>query len=307
MQSRDAIAGLSIAGLMLPEAIAYAGIAGLPPQRAIVSALIGGLVYLILGRSRFAIISPTSSSAAILAAALATLPSGTSSGASATLLVALVGAIFCVMAAARLGGLASFISRPVLRGFAFGLAITIIIKQLPVIVGVPLHRFAIGPLLLTLLENAGRWHVASIMTALAALAMLLILRRVPALPGAFLVLAAGIGASVLLDLPALGVASVGAIDLVPRWEPIDWPDWQQLSRLTQLAAPIVLILLAESWGTMRSLALRHGDRVEPNREMAALGLANVGAAIAAGQSGDGRQNPEPGLGIRLRLYMGRAV
>lgn len=282
MQSRDAIAGLSIAGLMLPEAIAYAGIAGLPPQRAIVSALIGGVVYLILGRSRFAIISPTSSSAAILAAALATLPSSTSSGASATLLVALVGAIFCVMAAARLGGLASFISRPVLRGFAFGLAITIIIKQLPVIVGVPLHRSAIGPLLLALLENAGRWHVASIITALAALAMLLILRRVPALPGAFLVLAGGIGASVLLDLPALGVASVGAIDLVPRWEPIDWPDWQQLSRLAQLAAPIVLILLAESWGTMRSLALRHGDRVEPNREMAALGLANVGAAIVQG-------------------------
>lgn len=282
MQSRDVIAGLSIAGLMLPEAIAYAGIAGLPPQRAILAALVGGAAYLILGRSRFAIVAPTSSSAAILAAALAALPPGGSAGASTTLLVALVGGMFCAMAVARLGGLASFISRPVLRGFAVGLAITIIIRQLPVIVGLPLHRAAIGPLLLALLDNAARWHAASIATALVALAFLLILRRMPALPGAFLVLAGGIGASLLLDLPAHGVASIGTIDLVPRWEPIDWPDWQQLSRLIQLAAPIVLILLAESWGTMRTLALRHGDRVDPSREMGALGLANIGAALVQG-------------------------
>nr|WP_087574263.1 SulP family inorganic anion transporter [Sphingomonas sp. CDS-1] len=283
MQGRDAIAGLSIAGLMLPEAIAYAGIAGLPPQRAILAAIAGACAYLILGRSRFAIISPTSSSAAILAAALAALPmQAGASSAAATLIVAMAGLIFCVMAAARLGGLASFISRPVLRGFAFGLAITIIIKQLPIIVGLPLHRPAIGTLLLALLDNMGGWHMASIATALAALAALLALKRVPSLPGALLVLAGGIGASVLLDLPGRGVASVGTIDLIPRWEGITLPDWQILSRLVQLAAPIVLILLAESWGTMRSLALRHGDRVEPNREMAALGVANLAAAMVQG-------------------------
>ncbi|WP_150293773.1 SulP family inorganic anion transporter [Sphingobium estronivorans] len=138
MHRRDAIAGLSIAGLMLPEAIAYAGIAGLPPQRAIVAAVAGCIAYLVLGRSRFAIISPTSSSAAILAAALAALPPDAGpKGTVATLVVAMVGAMFCTMAVARLGGLASFISRPVLRGFAFGLAITIIVKQLPIVVGLP--------------------------------------------------------------------------------------------------------------------------------------------------------------------------
>ena len=282
MQGRDAIAGLSIAGLMLPEAIAYAGIAGLPPQRAILAAVAGACAYLILGRSRFAIISPTSSSAAILAAALATLAPGIAVGAAATILVAMVGGIFCIMAAARLGGLAGFISRPVLRGFAFGLALTIIVKQLPVVTGLPLHEPTIGALLLALLENAGRWHIASLATALIALAALIALRRAPSLPGAFLVLAGGVGASALLDLPALGVASVGRIDLIPHWEGMTLPDWPQLSRLAQLAAPIVLILLAESWGTMRSLALRHGDRVEPNREMAALGLANMAAAIVQG-------------------------
>ncbi|WP_176594061.1 SulP family inorganic anion transporter [Sphingobium sp. EM0848] len=283
MQRRDAIAGLSIAGLMLPEAIAYAGIAGLPPQRAILAAMAGAVAYLILGRSRFAIISPTSSSAAILAAALASLPPGAApAGAVATLVILMVGAMFCIMAAARLGGLASFISRPVLRGFAFGLAITIIIKQLPIVVGLPLHGSTIGALLLALLEKAGSWHLASIATALAALAALLLLRRMPSLPGAFLVLVGGIGASALLDLPGRGVATVGMIDLMPRWEGMGWPGWQELSRVAQLAAPIVLILFAESWGTMRNLALRHGDRVEPNREMAALGLSNIAAALVQG-------------------------
>lgn len=283
MQRRDAIAGLSIAGLMLPEAIAYAGIAGLPPQRAILAGIAGACAYLILGRSRFAIISPTSSSAAILAAALASLPPDAGpSGAVATLIIVTVGTMFCVMAAARLGGLASFISRPVLRGFAFGLAITIIIKQLPIVVGLPLHGSTIGELLLALLGSLPSWHMASIATALAALIALLLLRRVPALPGAFLVLAGGIAASALLDLPGRGVASVGMIDLMPRWQGMRWPDWQQLSRIVQLAAPIVLILFAESWGTMRNLALRHGDRVEPNREMAALGLANIAAAMVQG-------------------------
>ena len=283
MQRHDVIAGLSIAGLMLPEAIAYAGIAGLPPQRAILAAVAGSCAYLILGRSRFAIVSPTSSSAAILAAALASLPpEGRGASAMATLIVVMVGTMFCVMAAARLGGLASFISRPVLRGFAFGLAITIIIKQLPIIVGVPLHKLPIGALLLALLRSPQSWHGASIATAIAAFTSLLLLRRMPGLPGAFLVLVGGIGASGLLDLPARGVANVGMIDLTPHWEGMFWPDWQQLSHVAQLAVPIVLILFAESWGTMRNLALRHGDKVEPNREMAALGLANIAAAMVQG-------------------------
>jgi MFS superfamily sulfate permease-like transporter len=177
---------------MLPEAIAYAGIAGLPPQRAIMAAIAGACAYLVLGRSRYAVISPTSSSAAILAAAIASLPpDGISAGALATLVVGMVGVLFCIMSMARLGGLASFISRPVLRGFAFGLAITIIVKQLPIVLGVSLHSSSIGALTIALLANAKHWHLASLATASVALAALILLRKAPSLPGAFLVLAGG--------------------------------------------------------------------------------------------------------------------
>ncbi|HRY03570.1 MAG TPA: SulP family inorganic anion transporter, partial [Beijerinckiaceae bacterium] len=130
----DLIAGLSVAGLLLPEAVAYSSIAGLAPQHGLFAAVAGLLAYAALGRSRYAIVSPTSSSAAILAASAASVAFNTPQAhreALAIGAVLLAGAFFVVAGALRLGRLSSFISRPVLRGFAFGLAITIVARQLP--------------------------------------------------------------------------------------------------------------------------------------------------------------------------------
>lgn len=283
MRKGDLIAGLSVAGLMLPEAVAYAGIAGLPPQRAIFAAIAGCLVYAWVGRSRFAIVSPTSSSAAILAAALAVLPGdATQKALLATLAVGLVGLCFLVAALARLGGLTGFVSRPVLRGFAFGLAVTIILRQLPAVVGVEVPAPDLVQLSWGLVSSLPRWHANSVITGVAALLALLWLRRVPALPGAFIVLVAGIAASALLGLEQRGVAVVGAIDLTPGWPALQPLARSSVLQLVELVLPLVLILFAESWGTMRALALRHGDAIEPNRELGALGLANAAAALVQG-------------------------
>lgn len=283
MRRGDVIAGLSVAGLMLPEAVAYAGIAGLPPQRAILAGIVGCLAYSLVGRSRFAIVSSTSSSAAILAAALgAVSASAALKAALATMAVGFVGLFFLVAALARMGGLAGFISRPVLRGFAFGLAITIILKQMPILVGLSLSDNNVFSLALALLEHLPQWHVVSIATGLLALAALLVLRRVPAIPGAFLVLAGGIAASIFLDLPQRGVAVVGAIDLRLSWPQFPELGQPMLEGLVRTVLPLVLILFAESWGTMRALALRHGDSVEPDRELGALGFANMAAALVQG-------------------------
>ena len=270
---------------MLPEAVAYAGIAGLPPQRALTAAVAGCLVYVLVGRSRFAIVSPTSSSAAILAAALASFPGEAAARlALATLAVFLTGLFFCVAASVRLGGLTGFISRPVLRGFAFGLAVTIIIRQLPSIFGVPVGGGAVFDLVGALFARAGHWHGASIATGTAALAILLLLRRLPLVPGAFVVLVGGIGASALLNLPGYGVNVVGPIDLSLSWPELPQVDWRIFSRIAQITLPLVLMLFAESWGTMRAMALRHGDVVEPNRELMALGFANLAAAVVQGMA-----------------------
>lgn len=283
MKGVDFVAGLSVAGLMLPEAVAYAGIAGLPPGRALSAAIAGALVYALVGRSRFAIVSPTSSSAAILAAALVAIPEDAAMRAMlATLAIAMAGALFLIAGALRLGGLTGFIARPVLRGFAFGLAITIIVKQVPALVGVEIPASDIFHLLWRLAQAAPSWNWASGITGAVALAALLLLRRLPALPGALLVLAAGIGVSLLLDLPARGVATVGLIRMGFALPTLSALSYDRMARLAQMVVPLALILFAESWGTMRTLALRHGDAIEPDRELSALGLANLAAALVQG-------------------------
>jgi MFS superfamily sulfate permease-like transporter len=277
---RDLLAGAAVAGIMLPEAVAYAGIAGLAPVHAIAAAVAGGLAYAMIGRSRYAIVAPTSSSAAILAAALAALPGA--GGALVIAIVLLVAAMFGAAALFRLGGLAGFVSRPVLRGFAFGLAVTIIIRQLPTVAGVSVPGGDIFAVLAGLAGRIGEVRGASVLVGAGALIALLSLRRFKALPGPLIVLAAGVALTWLVDLPGAGVALTGPIAFDPGWPslpPLGFAGW---ARIAQLALPIALILFAESWGAMRSMALRHGDTLDANRELGALGLANLASALLVG-------------------------
>ncbi len=279
----DIIAGLSVAGLILPEAVAYAHIAGLPPSRAILAVIAGGAAYCIFGRSRFAVIAPTSSSAAMLAAAIASLPGdfGTKA-AMATALVGLVGVSFLLINALRLGALSGFVARPVLHGFAFGLAITIIVKQLPVFAGIPVLGSNPFSVIQNLIEHIDTANLTSVAMGMGALALLLILRRLTRLPAALIVLSLGILLTSALGVSHQLFAVVGPIPLtiaVPSFPVFSLELW---SRLAQLALPLTLILFAESWGTIRTLALRHGDSVSAEKELVALGASNIFSAMVQG-------------------------
>lgn len=294
---RDLLAGLAVAGLMVPEAVAYAGIAGLAPGRALVAAVAGGLAYCLLGGSRLAIVSPTSSSAAILAASLGSLGVGAvPADGLATGLTLCVGMLLAAFALFRLGGLAGFVSRPVLRGFALGLAISIIARQLPALAGVTVTHHDLAGLIGDLLRQSAAWHWYSLGLGALALATLIGLRRVPGVPGTLVVMAAGVALASLCDLPARGIALAGPAPLaLPGLAlPDSFGTW---ARLVQWAVPLALIVFAESWGTVRSLALDEGDQLQPNRELRALGLANclagaaqgmpVGAGFSAGMANHG--------------------
>ncbi|MFV0280689.1 MAG: SulP family inorganic anion transporter [Rhodoblastus sp.] len=281
----DLIAGLSVAGLLLPESVAYASIAGLSPQHGVVAAIIGLIAYAAIGRSRYAMVTPTSSSAAIIAAAIATFAQRAPAidrEAIAAGAVCLAGLFFLVAGVLQLGRLSSFISRPVLRGFAFGLSVTIVARQFATMLalegvsGNPFHVAA------ELARNWRSWNMASLAIGLAALAGLIALRRYRALPGPFIVLVAGIALSHALDLSAYGVRLAGVIELFPVQAGVPNLSWREWTQLAEVAAPLFLIIFAESWGSMRSLALRHGDDIGSNRELLALGVANLLAGLARG-------------------------
>jgi MFS superfamily sulfate permease-like transporter len=304
--ARSVASGVAVAGLLIPEAVAYAAIAGLAPVQALVAAVVGLSVYFALGRSRFAIISPTSSSAAVLAAGLAAL--GTSSAAERAVLAAttvgIVGCLFILVGALRLGSLASFVSRPVLRGFAFGLAINIVVRQFPTIAGVPVSDTNPFLVLYVLAGQIAVWNWVSVGVGASALGLLIALKRWPAVPGAFVALASFVALTYLPGVSKLHVAQVGLVELsLPHfaWPSLDAKTWFEL---VKIAFPVAIIVFAESWGTVRTLGLKHGDAVEPNRELLSLGVANLlsgalgGMAAGAGFSGSSA-NEAAGANSRL--------
>jgi len=281
---QDLLAGLSIAGLLLPEAVAYSSIAAVAPQAGVIALFAGLLCYGLFGTSRFAIVSATSSSAAVLAAATATLANGDPQLRSALAigLVLVTGAFFLLAGLFKLGSVTSFIAKPVLRGFAFGLALTIILKQVASVVGVHLTEVNLVRFLPQLLEQLPQWNWVAAGVGAVALALLWLFARFRRLPGGLLVVVIGIAAGQWLNLPAYDVKLIGVIDLsleVPKLPVLPFTDWL---RLGELAFAMVMILYAESYGSISAYALKHGDRVTSNRDLLALGASNLMSGLFHG-------------------------
>jgi len=287
----DLLAGLSIAGLLLPEAVAYSGLAGLPPQAGVIALFAGLVCYGLLGRSRYAIVTATSSSAAVLASATLALGGGDLGArlAFASLLVIGTGLAFALCGSLRLGALSSLIARPVLRGYAFGLALVITVKQWPTLVHLHADSAGFFTLLGELVRAADAWQLPSLGCGLAALAGLFVLERIPRVPGALVVIVLSIAASAWLE--SQGVALTGPIHLELALPAFTLPAGARWLPLVEFSLALMFILFAESYGSIRTYALKHDEPVQSNRDLLALGVANVvagllqGTPVGAGYSG----------------------
>jgi len=278
----DLLAGLSIAGLLLPEAVAYSGLANLPPQAGVIALLAGLVCYGLIGRNRYAVVSATSSSAAVLAAATLSLAGADMATrvAFASMLVVGTGIAFLLAGSLRLGAMSNLIARPVLRGFAFGLALVIAVKQWPHLVGMHVQGVSFFALLAEIVRRHADWQAASLGCGVAALIALFALERIRRIPGTLFVILASIAASTWLA--AQGVELTGAINLalaMPAFKP---PASEQWLPLTELALALMLILYAESYGSIRTFALKHNNSVQPNRDLVALGVANMVSGLLQG-------------------------
>jgi high affinity sulfate transporter 1 len=281
----DVIAGIALAGLLVPEAMGYAEIAGLPPQAGLYATAFGLLAYAIFGTSRQLAVSPTSASSAILAATLAPLVIGNQQKyvvlASAVAIV--LGLLFLVAGFFKLGFISDFISKPVLKGFVFGIALNIIIKQLPKLLGIEHgsgHAYQQFWQTLRHLAHSNPWTIA--VGASALVVLFAVDRFIPRVPGALVVLVAGIAASRILQLAQHGVDIVGVIPAgLPRpgLPFLTWNDWLQAA---PAAVGLVLVLFAESMGAARTFAGKNGYDVDANQELKALGFANVASGIFRG-------------------------
>ena len=281
----DLIAGLTVWAVLVPEALAYASIAGVSPVVGLYAAPAALVFYAAFGSSRHLVTGPMAATAALSAAAVADLsPAGANEFAALTVTLALtVGALALVAGLLRLGFLASFISEPVLTGFIVGLALTIIVGQVPKLFGVGKEDGDFFEQLWHLLGELGSTSGLTLLVGLASLALVLALRRwAPVVPGSLVAVLLGIVVVKLFDLDDRGVAIVG--DIESGLPSLGLPDVaaRDYLELAPAAVGLMLVGFAEGLGAAKTYAARDHYEIDANRELIGLGTANLGAGLSSG-------------------------
>jgi len=286
----DVLAGLTAAAVVAPKGMAYATIAGLPVQVGLYTCIVPMAVYAALGTSRPLSVSTTTTIAILSATALG-LASPNGSGAelvpAAAMLAMLVGVLLLLAGALRLGFVANFISEPVLTGFKSAIGLVIVVDQIPKLLGLHITKAGFFRDVLAIVEQLPSTSVATLLVAVAVLVLIFAMEHfAPRAPAPLLALGLAIGASAAFNLSQSGVATIGAVSgslpslIRPQLELV-WILWPA-------ATGIALMSFTESIAAARAFAAPGEPRPAPNRELRALGFANLaGGLLGAMPAGGG--------------------
>ncbi|WP_328398195.1 SulP family inorganic anion transporter [Nocardia sp. NBC_00416] len=282
----DVVAGLTVWAVLVPEALAYATIAGVPPVVGLYAAVPSLVLYALAGSSRHLIVGPMSATAALSAALITPLAAADGGRylALTTALAIATGVVGMLAGLLRLGFVASFISEPVLKGFIIGLALVIIIGQVPKLLGIEKHEGDFFEQAWGVLTGLGDADWRTLLIGLSSLVLVLGLKRwLPLVPGSLLAVLAGILLVAVLDLDAKGVSIVGHIDAgLPTPGLPDGVATRDYLDLLGPAVGVLLIGFAEGLGAAKTYAAKSGYEVDPNRELFGLGAANLGSGFVSG-------------------------
>ena len=281
----DALAGLAVWAVMVPEGMAYASIVGVPPIMGLYTIVPPLIAYALLGTSRLLVVGPDTATGLISALTVGTIAvqgTGEFDTLTSTLAI-LIGAFFLLFGVMRMGWVAAFIPTPVMRGFIEGLVCVTIIGQAPHLLGIegtPGNFFTKLWLVLQHLPDA---PLPAVLTGLLSLAAMLLLRRlVPRVPAALVVAIVATTLISLFDGEAAGVSVVGELPsslphlALPKLDPAI------LKELVPGALAIVLVGYAEALGGAKAAGLQGGGDIDPNQELIAHGPANILSGLFGG-------------------------
>ena len=282
---RDLVAGLSVAAVALPVGVAYAELAGLDPAVGLYSSILPLAAYALFGTSRQLIVGPDAATCALVAASVAPLAGGDEAlYRSLSVALAALAGLLCVAGSfLRLGALADFLSKPILVGFLHGVALSIGLGQIGKILGFRVEAGGIVPRLVEIASKIGETHAPTLVVGVASFAVLrLTPRLLPRVPAALVAMALAAAAAALFHLDRLGVHTVGAVPAgLPALALPSFPP-AMLPGLLADAAGLALVSFTSMMLTARSFAARNRYDVDPDREFAALGAANLAAALSQG-------------------------
>lgn len=284
----DLVAALAMAALLVPHGMAFATLAGVPAVTGLHTTVIALLAYALFGPSRLLMIGPDSSLAPPIAAAIVLVAAG--SGAektvSAAAVLAILTGVACLLAGvARLGTLAELLSKPVRVGYLNGVAVVMIVSQAPKLLGFDVSGGSTLRVLADTVAGLGDDLVNGWAVAIGLVSIVVILVGVATsqrFPG---VLVAVVGATIVVWLFGLDERGVVAIGGVPSGVPSPWIPRLSAGEIAELVAPAIglaLLTLSDTTALSRGFARRNGDRIDPNREIVALGLVNISTGLFRG-------------------------
>ena len=281
----DFIAGVTLAAYLLPAAIADASLAGLRPEAGLYACLFGGLVFWLFCSSRHTAITVTSAISLLVGTSIGELASGdpTRFAALAAASALIAGALAILAWLVNGGAVVNFVSETVLMGFKCGIAFVLASTQIPKLFGFAGGEGGFWPRVAHIIEHIGETHGLALLLGLVALAILIAGKRwLPGKPVALVVVVLGVLATSVFDLGAHGVKTLG---VVPQGlPPIGLPalTLNDLHEVLPIALACFLLAAVETSAIGRMFALKHGYRFDPNRELLAIGTANIAAGLGRG-------------------------
>lgn len=303
----DLVAGLSVAAVALPVGIAYADIARVPAVIGIYSAIFPLFAYALFGSSRQLMTGPDAATCIMVAASLGPLAAGDPQRYLSLLVVLtlLTGLFHLIAGVARLGFVANFLSQPILVGYLNGIALIIVIGQLPKLFSYTSEASDFFPKVAEFVERFGAAHVPTLVLGSASLAVLVLLRLwAPKLPSALIVAVLGMGAVASLGLQEQGVAVLGPVPSALPSLRLPTVDLGVLRELLRDAAGIMLISFTSGVLTAKSFARRNRYDIDANQELTAFGACNLASGLAQGfpvTGADSRTAVNNAMGGRTQL------
>jgi SulP family sulfate permease len=283
--STDVIAGVTVAALALPSAMAFAELAGVPVSAGLYALLLPVLAYAVFGSAPRVVIGPEGTVALLIATSISPLAAAGSDEyvALASMLAVLVGVVFLAARLARLGWIADYFSQAVLVGYITGVAIVLVLGQLGKLVGLSSSEDGVIRETLDIARNLDDANTTTVVVGILSLGLLVLAGRISKrIPGALVVVVLGIAVSWAFDLAAEGVAVTGPVPSGLPSLAVPDIDRADLGALLTAAVAIFLVAFSDSILTARSFAARHHEVVDANQELLAFGVAQLSAGLSQG-------------------------
>jgi SulP family sulfate permease len=282
----DLVAGLTVAVIALPQAIAFAIIAQLPPQMGLYATIVGALVGALWGISNQAHYGPANAISLLVAASLTSIytPGTANFMLAAGVMAVMVGVFQLLLGIFRLGVLVNFVSHSVIVGFTAGAGLLILIKQLGSFLGVSLDTANPFIAVQSLVANLADIHPETAVLGVSTIVIIFLLGKFfPKLPGSLISIVIASGAVFVFRLDEAGVAMIGELPrTLPPFIPLPMFDWALLGQLASGAVAVGAIALVQTSAIVRSMAAQTGQRIDNNQEFVGQGMVNIAAGFFSG-------------------------